>query len=167
VPADANEKLLITRRLKAPRALVWDCYTQEKHLKNWWGPKGFTMVKCAVNLRVGGTFHYGMRAPGGNVMWGKWTFREIVAPERLAVTVAFSDEAGGITRHPMAPTWPAETYSVTTFTEEGNETVVDLVWEPENATPEEVALFASSHASMEAGFEGTYASLEAYLASLK
>ncbi len=164
--AAASDQLLITRRLKAPRALVWDCYTQEKHLKNWWGPKGFTMLKCAVDLRVGGIFHYGMRSPDGAVMWGKWTFREIVAPERLAVTVAFSDEAGGITRHPLAPGWPEETYSVTTFTQDGGETIIDMVWEPENASPEEVALFTASHAGMQAGFAGTYANLEAYLASL-
>ncbi len=164
--AAANDQLLITRRFKAPSALVWDCYTQEKHLKNWWGPKGFTMLKCNIDLRVGGIFHYGMQSPDGHVMWGKWTFRDIAAPERMAVTVAFSDEAAGITRHPMAPNWPAETYSVTTFTEDGDETVVELVWEPENASAEEIALFNASHASMQGGFEGTFANLDAYLASI-
>jgi uncharacterized protein YndB with AHSA1/START domain len=35
MPAAANEPFVITRRFAAPRDLVWDCYTQEKHLKNW------------------------------------------------------------------------------------------------------------------------------------
>jgi uncharacterized protein YndB with AHSA1/START domain len=164
--AAANEPFVITRRFAARRALVWDCYTQEKHLKNWWGPKGFTMLKCTIDLRVGGIFHYGMKSPKGDVMWGKWTFAEIAKPERLGVTVAFSDEHAGITKHPFAPIWPAETYSITTFYDQGDETEIRMVWEPQGGSPEEIEAFAKAHAGMNAGCEGTFSSLDAYLKSL-
>ncbi len=42
----------------------------------------------------------------GQVMWGKWTFCEITAPERLVVVVNFYDAQQGVTRHPMAPSSP-------------------------------------------------------------
>ena len=111
----AEKAFVISRMFDAPRDLVWKAYTEADRLKKWWGPKGFTMLQCEIDLRPGGIFHYGMRAPDGSVMWGKWIFREIVVPKRLVVIVAFSDEAGGVTRHPFAPDWPLETLGTTTF----------------------------------------------------
>ena len=60
-------------------------------------------------------FHYGMRGPDGSEMWGKFVYREIAPPERLVFIVSFSDENGGMTRHPMAPTWPLEMLNTLTF----------------------------------------------------
>ena len=50
-----------------------------------------------MNLRVGGTYHYGIQTLGGT-MWGKFTYREIVPQERQ----------GGVTRHPSNTAWPLE-----------------------------------------------------------
>jgi uncharacterized protein YndB with AHSA1/START domain len=163
---DAPDKFVITRRFAAPRALVWDCYTQERHLKNWWGPKGFTMLKCSLDLRVGGIFLYGMESPTGEPMWGRWVFHKIEAPRLLAHTVSFSDAQGGISHHPMAPVWPPETYTETTFSELGEETDIRLVWEPGEATPEEIEAFKNMHVSMRGGCEGTFSRLDTYLETL-
>ena len=46
-----------------------------------------------------------MRDPQGNG-WAKFVYREIVPPELLVWEHSFSDEAGGLTRHPLSPTWP-------------------------------------------------------------
>ena len=48
-------------------------------MKQWWGPKGFTVIASKMDFRVGGTYHYGMKAPDGSPMWGKFRYREIVA----------------------------------------------------------------------------------------
>lgn len=162
--AAKNEPFKLTRIAEAPRQLVWDAWTQERHLRNWFGPKGSRLVVCKMDLRVGGTFHYGMEIQGGTVMWGKWIFREIEAPQRLAVVVSFSDENGGITRHPFSPGWPLETLSTTTFTEEGGKTRIDLVWEAINATADEIQVFADGHAGMNQGWNGTFERLVTYLA---
>jgi len=68
MPAAKSDAFVITRRFAAPRALVWECYSQERHLKKWWGPKGFKMIHCTADFRVGGVFHYGMEGPNGLVM---------------------------------------------------------------------------------------------------
>ena len=92
---DSTREFVISRTFDAPRELVWKAFTEREHLMQWFGPKGFKMLAGTVDLRPGGTFHYGMQAPDGKTMWGKWIFREIVPPERLVTVVSFSDEQGG------------------------------------------------------------------------
>ena len=78
---------------------------------------------------------------------------------------SFSDEAGGTTRHPMAPTWPLEMLSTFTFEEQpGGKTKVTIRWSPHNATEEERKTFDAGHDSMRQGWSGTLEQLEAYLA---
>jgi uncharacterized protein YndB with AHSA1/START domain len=134
-------------------------------MKEWWGPKGFTVIASKMDLRPGGTYHYGMRAPNGAAMWGKFVYREIVPPERMVLINSFSDEAGGITRHPMAPTWPLQMLSTFTFEEEaGGKTRLTIRWSPYDASEEEQKAFDSSHDSMRQGWGGTMEQLESYLA---
>jgi len=116
-----------------------------------------------MELRPGGSYHYGMRSPDGQEMWGKWVFREIKAPERLVLVNSFSDAQGGITRHPMAPTWPREMLSTTTFAEQGGKTTLSLEWLPINATPEEIATFEAARAGMTQGWTGTFEQFTDYL----
>ena len=66
-----GREFVISRVLDAPRDLVWKCFTDPEHMKQWWGPKGVKIVKSEMDLRVGGTYHYGMQTPDGSVMWGK------------------------------------------------------------------------------------------------
>ena len=99
-------------------------------------------------------------------MWGKWVYRQIVEPERLVFVSSFSDENGGVTRHPLSPSWPLEMLSTITFAEEGGKTTVTVQWEPINATAEERETFDNSHASMQGGWSGTFEQLGDYLATL-
>ncbi|MBI3664125.1 MAG: SRPBCC domain-containing protein [Acidobacteria bacterium] len=160
----ADSEFVITRVFDAPRELVWKAWTESERLAKWWGPKGFTMLVGKLNLRPGGAFHYGMRAPTGQEMWGKFVYREIVAPERLVFTVSFSDEAGGLTRHPLAPNWPLEVLNVLTFAEHQGKTTVTITGIPINATELERKTFEDGHKSMQQGFTGTLDQLADYLA---
>lgn len=78
--------------------------------------------------------HYGMQTPDGGVMWGKWVYREIAPPERLVFIVSFSDEAGGIIRHPFSVGWPLEMLSTVTCEEDGGGTDLTVSWAAHNAT---------------------------------
>ena len=78
-----SNELFITRIFDAPRALVWQAWTDPVHVMKWWGPAGFNNETCACDLRVGGRFRLDMRAPDGNVYPCIGTFREIVAHERI------------------------------------------------------------------------------------
>ena len=164
--AAARGEFLITRVFDAPRELVWRVWTEVEHLQRWFGPKGFTLPACSLDLRPGGVFHYGMKSPDGHEMWGKWIFREIVPPERLVVVASFSDAQGGVTRHPLNARWPLETLSTMTLTERDGKTTLTLRWAPHNAGDDERQVFGSNHASMVHGWTGTFEKLDAYLAQI-
>ena len=159
---------VFSRVFDAPRDLVWRCLTDPEHMRQWWGPKGFKVLASKMDLRVGGTYHYGMSAPDGSPMWGKFVYREIVPPERLDFISSFSDEKGGTTRHPGHMSWPLETHSTFTFEElPGGKTKFTISWEPHNATGEERQTFEAGRDSMRMGWSGTLEKLEAYLAKAK
>jgi uncharacterized protein YndB with AHSA1/START domain len=162
-----DETFTITRVYDAPRELVWQVWTDPKHLTQWWGPKGLTMTSCKVDLKPGGKFHYGIRTPDGPEMWGKFVYREIVPPERLVLVVSFSDAEGGITRHPMSATWPLEVLNTMTLSENNGKTTMKLEGVPINATEEERKTFKEGFSSMQQGFKGTLDQLEEYLAKAR
>jgi len=161
---EPDRQFTITRVFDAPRDLVWKAWTEAERLAQWWGPKGFTMLSCTVDLRPGGLFHYGMRAPNGHEMWGRFIYREIAAPERLVFINSFSDEKAGVTRHPLSSTWPLEVLNTARFSEADGKTTIDLRGGPINATDEERMTFQSAFNSMQQGFTGTMDQLADYLA---
>ena len=162
--AKTSKDFVISRVFEAPRDLLWKCFTDPEHMKQWWGPKGVKVVKSKMDLRPGGTYHYGMQTPDGKVMWGRMVYREIVPREKLVFINSFSDESGGVTRHPLAPTWPLEMMSVFTFEDQSDgKTKFTVRWSPHEATAEEQAAFDAGHASMTGGWSGTLEQLEAYL----
>ena len=155
---------IISRVFNAPRELVWKCFTEPEHMKQWWGPKGSVIVSSKMDLRAGGTYLGAMRDPSGRVMWAKFVYREVVAPRRLVWVHSFSDENGGLTRRPLSPTWPLELLTTVTFDEAlGGQTGVTLRWSPLNATPEEQKTFNAAHDSMRNGWSGTFEQLAVYL----
>lgn len=161
-------EFVLSRVFDAPHALLWQCFTEPERMKQWWGPKGFKVLHSKMDLRVGGTYHYGMQAPDGKAMWGKFTFREIVPQEKLVQITSFSDEKGGITRHPLTPTWPLQVLSTFAFEDApGGKTKFTVRWSPYEATAEEQATFDAGRASMTQGWGGTMDQLTAYLATAK
>jgi len=161
------EDFVISRAFDAPRDLVWKAFTDPGHMKNWWGPKGFTVNFSKMDFRPGGIYHYSMRSPEGHEMWGKMVYREIVPLERIVFVNSFSNEKGELTRHPMSPTWPLEMLSTFTFSEEAGKTTFTVRWRPINATEMEQKTFDEGRKGMNQGWGGTLDQLEAYLTTAK
>jgi uncharacterized protein YndB with AHSA1/START domain len=161
--ASAGE-LVITRMFAAPRALVWKAWSEAERLSQWWGPKGFAMGVCKLEFRPGGVFHYGMRTPDGRELWGKFVYREIVAPQRIVFVNSFADENGNAVRNPWSASWPLEVHNTLTFTEQAGKTTLTLRGAPLNATAEERKTFADGRSSIQQGFAGTFDQLADYLA---
>ncbi len=162
------EDFVISRTLDAPREVVWKCFTDPERMKQWWGPKGFKVITSKMDLRPGGSYHYGLQSPAGQSMWGKFAYREIVPPEKLVLINSFSDEKGGTTRHPGNESWPLQMLSTFNFEElPGGKTKFTVRWAPYNATEAEVQTFHSNRNSMTQGWSGTFEQLEAYLATAK
>ena len=163
--ATKSTDFVISRVFDAPRELVWQAFTDPEHMKHWFGPKGSTVVVSKMDLRVGGTYHGALRDPSGQVMWAKFIYREVAPPRRLVWEHSFSDENGGLTRHPLAPTWPLTLLTTVTFDEpRQGQTGVTLRWAPLNATAEEQATFDAAHDSMRGGWGGSFDQLAAFLA---
>jgi uncharacterized protein YndB with AHSA1/START domain len=159
-----EREFTITRVFDAPREMLWKAFTEPEQMKQWWGPKGSTIVASKMDLRVGGTYHGAMRDPAGRVMWAKFVYREIVAPDRLVWVHSFSDENGGLTRHPMSPTWPLELLTTVTFEDApAGKTKLTLRWSPINASEDERKTFEAARDSMGQGWGGSFDQLTEYL----
>ncbi len=85
--------LTLTRILDAPRALVYEVWTEPKHLARWWGPHGFTNPECRADARPGGEIFIRMVGHGyDHGMKGR--FDELVPPERIVFTSLLEDNEG-------------------------------------------------------------------------
>ena len=158
-------EFVISRVFDAPRDLVWKAWTEPERLLKWWGPRDFEILSTKVDLRVGGIFHYCLKSPEGMKMWGKFVYREIEAPERLVFIVSFSDEKGGVTRHPMSPDWPLQIMSTVILSEVAGKTKVAVKWVPYSVTELERKTFEEGASSMQQGWTGTLDNLTDYLAA--
>jgi uncharacterized protein YndB with AHSA1/START domain len=162
------EDFVMSRVFDVPRDLLWKCFTEPERMKQWWGPKGFKVLSVKMDLRPGGSYHYGMQSPDGHAMWGKFVFREVIPQERLVFINSFSDEKGGITRHPGNENWPLELLSSFTFEDmPDGKTKFTVRWAPHNANEEERKSFDTNRDSMRQGWGGTMDKLEAYLTRAK
>jgi uncharacterized protein YndB with AHSA1/START domain len=77
--ATADREIVISRGIDAPRELVFEAFTEVRHLSRWWGPEGFTTTTQSFEFRVGGEWDFVMHGPE----WISWT--EIAPPERIAL----------------------------------------------------------------------------------
>ena len=160
----AIKPFVISRTFDVPCERIWKAWTERDELMQWFGPKGFKMINAKLDFRPGGIFHYCLQSPDGKEMWGKFVYREIAALERIVLVHSFSNEAGGITQHPMAPTWPREMLSTFMLEDQGGKTTAQIEWIPLNPTEEERKTFDSSHEGMKQGWSGTFDQLNEYLA---
>lgn len=105
--AKPNE-IQITRVYDAPVKLVWEAWTDLKHVEKWWGPRGFSITTKSKDLRPGGKWIYTMHGPDGTDYSNITTYHEVVPYQKLVydhganekrdklftVTVTFKEEKG-------------------------------------------------------------------------
>lgn len=80
----AQREIVLSRVFDAPRALVWEAWTDPEHVVQWWGPKGFTTTIETMDVRPGGVWKHVMHGPDGTDYPGKSVFTEVVKPEHIA-----------------------------------------------------------------------------------
>ena len=83
--AAADREIVISRVIDAPRELVFEAFTQVRHLSQWWGPEGFTTTTRSFEFREGGAWDFVMHGPDGTDYQEWITWREIVPPRRIAL----------------------------------------------------------------------------------
>jgi uncharacterized protein YndB with AHSA1/START domain len=146
-----KKQLVLTRIFDAPSETVFKAWTEAAHMKQWWGPHGFTNPVCEMDVRPGGTIHIDMTAPDGVVFPMGGTFRAIEIPHRLVFTsTAFEDEEG---KNRL------ENLNTVTFTAIDGKTKLHLQADVLKSTPE----MDGALDGMEEGWKQSLDKLEAYL----
>jgi uncharacterized protein YndB with AHSA1/START domain len=111
VTTPTDREIVLTRVFDAPRDLVFDAFSKPELLKRWFGPRGWSLVVCEVDLKVGGGFRFVLRGPDGKQMGMRGVYREIVPPERSVHMESFDD-------------YPGESQVTAVFVEQGGKTTL-------------------------------------------
>jgi uncharacterized protein YndB with AHSA1/START domain len=163
--AAEKNRFLIERVFPVTQERLFRACSDVEEMRQWFTPAGMTVIKAEQDLRPGGIYHYGLASGQGNEMWGKVTYKEITPHSRLVYRQSFSDPQGGLTRHPMAPSWPLEMLTVMEFLPEGDtQTRLRISWIYAGVEDAEGETFRAAHDGMKGGWTGTLDNLQAHLA---
>lgn len=113
VTAPGDREIVMSRAFNAPAGLVFDALTTPNLLTRWYGARGWHLVDCTVDLRVGGRWRFVSRGPDDAEMAQSGTYREVDRPSRLVYTEAFDDQS-----------YPGETLVMHSLTELGGTTTL-------------------------------------------
>jgi uncharacterized protein YndB with AHSA1/START domain len=70
---------------------VFDALTTPELLKRWYGPTGWTLILCEIDLKVGGNWHFVVERPDGKKIGQKGVYHEVIRPERIVNTESWED----------------------------------------------------------------------------
>ena len=151
-----NHTLTMKREFGASRQLVWDCYTKQEYLDQWFAPKPFTTKTKSMDFSEGGHWHYAMVDPDGKEYWGYTEYVSITPIDEYITRDAFSDESGTINPDLPRASW------IMTFENAGDHTFVHTVVTYASLEDLETVI----NMGMEAGMESTLERLDELLETL-
>lgn len=144
-----EREILMRRTLNASREKVWKVWTRPEHLKNWWGPDGFTITHREMDVRSGGTWRFLMHGPDGRDYPNKIIFREVLEPELLVYKHESDDDEAS-----------ADFQVTVTFEQQGSKTRLTMRMVFESA--EELNRINKEYGAVEGGKQ-TMGRLEEYV----
>ena len=148
VATPTDREIVMTRVFDAPRNLVFDAFSKPELLKRWFGPRGWSLVVCEVDFKVGGKWRFVLRGPDGREMGMRGVYREIAPPERTVHLEMFDD-------------YPGESIVTAVFVEQNGKTTMTATVLYES----QVIRDAVIKSGMEHGAAECYDKLAEYLAS--
>lgn len=157
-----EEELTITHEFSAAKELVFNAFSHEEALTEWWGPVDCKNTVLKLDFREGGIFHYKMEKDG-KINYGRFTFVKIQPYDVLEFVNSFSDEKGNIIRAPFDIQLPLKIFYRLNFTESIGKTIITMTARPVDATGEEMLNFKSIDKSVQKGFGDTFSQLASYL----
>jgi uncharacterized protein YndB with AHSA1/START domain len=93
VSTPTDRDIVLSRAFDAPRHLVFAALTRPELLKRWYGARGWHLVGCEVDLRVGGAWRFVSRGPDGAEMGQGGVYQVIEPPVRLVYTELFDNQS--------------------------------------------------------------------------
>jgi uncharacterized protein YndB with AHSA1/START domain len=157
VSMPSDREVMVTRRFKAPRALVYEAFTTPALVRRWLlGPPGWTMPVCEMDVRIGGAFRWRWRSDKDGSEFGfHGVFRSVDPPERIVHTEIYDpgDMGGSMGEG-------GEAIVTATFTEAGGVTTVTSIVDFGSKEARDAAVATG----MTDGMEQSYQLLDAVLA---
>ena len=143
IDARGDREIFITRTFDASSRLVYDAMTKPELMKRWlFGPDGWELAVCEVDLRPGGTFRYVWRhTERGSDMGMGGIFVEIDAPAKVVHKEVFDEDWTG-----------GETVVTTLLSEVGGKTKMEMTIVYSSAEARDGALKSGMADGMEAGY---------------
>ena len=97
VTKDLKEKTIIVSRVfNTPIEKVWQAYTENKILDQWWGPAPWRAETKTMNFTAGGYWLYAMVSPESQKLWGRMNYLAIDHFKSFDIEDAFCDEVGNL-----------------------------------------------------------------------
>jgi uncharacterized protein YndB with AHSA1/START domain len=88
----ATKKVFINREFDADLSLVWDAFTKQEILDQWWAPKPWASKTKVMNFEVGGRRFYAMVSPEGQERWSVQKYTSISPKTNFKMLNAFADK---------------------------------------------------------------------------
>ena len=146
----AAQTVYITREFDADLSLVWDAFTKQEILDQWWAPKPWASKTKVMNFEVGGRRFYAMVSPEGEERWSIQEFTSISPTTNFKMSNAFADKDEN-------PELPGSDWDLN-FSEQNGTTKVSITIKNES--------LARLEKMIEMGFQGGFTMTLNYLENL-
>lgn len=90
----STNTVFVNKQFDAGLDLVWDAFTMQEILDQWWAPKPWTSKTKAMDFKVGGHRFYAMVSPEGQEHWSIQEYTSISPKTNFKYLNAFADENG-------------------------------------------------------------------------
>ena len=114
----SKKTVFINREFDADLSLVWDAFTKQEILDQWWAPKPFASKTKVMNFKVGGRRFYAMVSPQGLERWSIQRYTSISPKTNFKFLNAFADKDEN-------PELPGSEWDLS-FSEENGKTKVSI-----------------------------------------
>ena len=151
----SKKTAFINREFDADLSLVWDAFTKQEILDQWWAPKPWASKTKLMNFEVGGRRFYAMVSPEGQERWSVQKYTSISPKTNFKFLNAFADKDEN-------PELPGSEWDLN-FSEENRKTKVSVTIYNESLERMEKMI----EMGFKEGFMMTLKSLEDLLASRK
>ncbi len=102
---ESTNSVLITREFDAELSLVWDAFTKQEMLDQWWAPKPLVSKTKVMNFEAGGRRFYAMVWPEGQEYWGVEKYTLINPKTSIKYLASFTDKNENINAELPTSEW--------------------------------------------------------------
>jgi len=151
------KQVYVTKEFNAELPLVWDAFTKQELLDQWWAPKPWASKTKSMNFKEGGRRFYAMVSPEGQEHWSIQDFTSINPTTNFKFVDAFTDKDEVINSAFPSSEWDLN------FSEQNNTTTVKIIIKHKTLA----ALEQIMQMGFKEGFTMTLNELEILLQQLK